>query len=36
MGFIYAVKMAGGVLSSIFFSPEVIEDILGILRPKDF
>ncbi|MDD2699488.1 MAG: DnaB-like helicase N-terminal domain-containing protein, partial [Arcobacteraceae bacterium] len=33
---IYAINIERAVLSSIFFSPEVIEDILGILKPKDF
>ena len=33
---IYAINIERAVLSSIFFSPEIIEDILGILKPKDF
>ncbi len=33
---IYAVNIERAVLSSIFFNPEVIEDILGILKAKDF
>ncbi len=33
---IYALNIERAVLSSIFFSPEVIEDLLGILKPKDF
>jgi replicative DNA helicase len=33
---IYAINIERAVLSSIFFNPEVIEDILGILKPKDF
>jgi len=33
---IYALNIERAVLSSILFNPEEIEDILGILKPKDF
>ncbi len=33
---IYALNIERAVLSSIFFNPEIIEDLLGILKPKDF
>ena len=33
---IYALNIERAVLSSIFFNPEEIEDVLGILKPKDF
>ena len=33
---IYALNIERAVLSSILFNPEIIEDILGILKPKDF
>ena len=33
---IYLLNIERTVLSSILFDPEIIEDILGILKPKDF
>ena len=33
---IYALNIERAVLSSILFDHEIIEDILGILKPKDF
>jgi replicative DNA helicase len=33
---IYALNIERAVLSSIFFNPEEIEDVLGILKPNDF
>jgi len=33
---IYALNIERAVLSSILFNPEIIEDLLGILKPKDF
>ncbi|WP_198304836.1 replicative DNA helicase [Arcobacter vandammei] len=36
MDSIYSINIERAVLSSIFFNPEELEDILGILKPKDF
>ena len=33
---IYALNIERAVLSSILFNPEIIEDLLGVLKPKDF
>jgi len=33
---IYALNIERAVLSSILFSPEIIEDLLGIIKDKDF
>ena len=33
---IYALNIERAVLSSILFDQDVIEDILGVLKPKDF
>ena len=33
---IYALNIERAVLSSILFNPEIIEDLLGILKPKTF
>ena len=36
MDSIYSINIERAVLSSIFFNPEELEDILGVLKPKDF
>ena len=36
MDSVYSINIERAVLSSIFFNPEELEDILGILKPKDF
>ena len=36
MDSIYSVNIERAVLSSILFNPEEIEDVLGVLKPKDF
>jgi replicative DNA helicase len=36
MDSIYSINIERSVLSSIIFDPEIIEDILGILKPSDF
>src|SRR5574344_1916323 len=36
MDSIYSVNIERAVLSSIFFNPEELEDVLGVLKPKDF
>ena len=36
MDSIYSINIERAVLSSILFNPDEIEDILGILKPKDF
>ncbi len=33
---VYALNIERAVLSSIFFNPELIEDVLGIVKPSDF
>jgi len=33
---IYALNIERAVLSSVFFNPEIIEDLLGIIKPSDF
>ena len=33
---IYALNIERAVLSSVLFNPEIIEDLLGILKPSDF
>ena len=36
MDSIYSINIERAVLSSIFFNPEELEDVLGVLKPKDF
>ena len=36
MDSIYSINIERAVLSSILFNPDEIEDVLGILKPKDF
>ncbi len=36
MDSIYSINIERAVLSSVFFNPEELEDILGVLKPKDF
>ncbi len=36
MDSVYSINIERAVLSSVLFNPEEIEDILGILKPKDF
>ena len=36
MDSIYSINIERAVLSSIFFNPEELVDILGVLKPKDF
>ncbi len=36
MDSVYSINIERAVLSSILFNPEEIEDILGVLKPKDF
>jgi len=36
MDSIYALNIERAVLSSIIFNPELIEDVLGIIKPTDF
>lgn len=36
MDSVYSINIERAVLSSIFFNPEELEDILGVLKPKDF
>jgi len=36
MDSVYSINMERAVLSSIFFNPEELEDVLGVLKPKDF
>jgi replicative DNA helicase len=33
---VYNINIERAVLSSILFSPEIIEDVLGVLKPTDF
>jgi replicative DNA helicase len=33
---VYSINIERAVLSSIIFNPEEIEDVLGVLKPKDF
>lgn len=36
MDTVYNINIERAVLSSILFSPEIIEDVLGVLKPTDF
>ncbi|MCK9161763.1 MAG: replicative DNA helicase [Arcobacter butzleri] len=36
MDSVYNINIERAVLSSILFSPEIIEDVLGVLKPSDF
>jgi len=36
MDSVYSINIERAVLSSILFNPEEIEDVLGVLKPKDF
>lgn len=36
MDSIYSINIERAVLSSIFFNPEELEDVLGVLKPEDF
>ena len=36
MDSIYSINIERAVLSSILFNPEELEDVLGVLKPKDF
>lgn len=36
MDSVYSINIERAVLSSVLFNPEEIEDILGVLKPKDF
>ncbi|QOG11681.1 replicative DNA helicase [Arcobacter sp. FWKO B] len=36
MDTVYNINIERAVLSSILFSPEIIEDVLGVLKPSDF
>ena len=36
MDSIYSINIERAVLSSVLFNPEELEDILGVLKPKDF
>lgn len=36
MDSVYSINIERAVLSSILFNPEELEDVLGVLRPKDF
>lgn len=36
MDTVYNINIERAVLSSILFSPEIIEDVLGVLKPADF
>jgi replicative DNA helicase len=36
MDSVYSINIERSVLSSIIFDPEIIEDILGVLKPADF
>ncbi|WP_148625213.1 replicative DNA helicase [Aliarcobacter cryaerophilus] len=36
MDSIYSINIERAVLSSVFFNPEELEDVLGVLKPKDF
>lgn len=36
MDSVYSINIERAVLSSILFNPEELEDVLGVLKPKDF
>ncbi|MGB0989564.1 MAG: replicative DNA helicase [Halarcobacter sp.] len=36
MDSVYSINIERAVLSSVLFNPEELEDILGVLKPKDF